>query len=540
MDIKDLPTNTQLTLSCYYSRYTEAGIEDDPSVNMSIRDNNNNVLTSVSNLTDRGGCITLHFTTPTSTIKLRAGININPSEWGNVESSVIFDNLMLVQGNTELPFERAYSSPFKLTEENNCKILSFNINEKTDLYFISFPYNEMTIEVDNEQGYFTDYSPNCILPRLNNDCYIDLFMKINNDNYYKIMTMNFNKVVSTNYEKAVLSFTSNIDKLSKQELKDKNYQFFNNYVKSSNDIVDYFLTNYNLLIKNTLGGGYYSYTGVKELQDILLNASYYFAPITTDFNNDIVYKSIAQYELHEPTLETISDNLQLDRPAITKTKEYEVVSKEYELDNDTEYKDFNLQIQNTLDESTNTIVIRDRYAILSLIEQADITTESDITIVLHKDANSSEHVIVLEISGEVGTSYTININKTNLMYTKLSEKQTDNIYYNTSANRNNKLVLNNDFSVNLMYYIAFIDYSPIMSKVEVRCIGLPYLEIGDIIDVENYLTTKETIAITDLDINYDGGLTMTIKGYSFDWPRLFPSNTLYPSDTLYPNAKIIT
>lgn len=539
--IKDLPVNTQLTLSCYYRKNKEVGIEDEPSVNMSIRDNNNNVLTSVSNLTDRGGNIVLHFTTTTSTIKLRAGINIAQSEYSNTKSVVTFDDLMLVQGTNTMPFERAYSSPFKLTEENNCKVLSFNINEKTDVYYTSLPYNEMTIEVDNENGYFTDYSPNCILPLLNSDCYVDLFMKINDGQYYKIMSMNFDEVISTNYEKAKLSFSSTMNKLTKLEVKDKNYQFFNTNDIMPEDIQNYFLNNYNILVDNSIVG-YTNLYQIKNLnlQNLLLEELYNFSIITTNYNNDIIFKDVAQFELHEPTLERITNNLQLDRPTITKTKEYELITTEYETGSDYEYKNYHLDIRNTLDVLKDTIVISDKYAFLNSLTSQDIEVIGDVNVTLHTGEPS--HIAVLELTGDVGTQYTITINKDDMFYDKPTEKILSNVYHGITfaddkpadVNKTKKIVFNNDISIGSTYFIGFFNFSQINSKVEVKCMGLPYLEIGDIVQVENYLTTTIPIAITDIDINYDGGCTMTIKGYSFDW-SLFPADDLYPSDYLYPN-----
>lgn len=541
--IKDLPTNTQLTLSCYYKKDLEGATDATTNINMSIRDNNNNVLTSVSSITDIGGIITLHFTTTTSTIKLRVGINVGDTELYGVSSVVTFDDLMLVQGNNAVPFERAYSSPFKLTEENNCKILSFNINEKTDVYYTSLPYNEMTIEVDNENGYFTDYSPNCILPLLNSDCYVDLFMKINDGQYYKIMSMNFDKVISTNYEKAKLSFTSTMNKLTKLEVKDKNYQFFSSQNKMPEDIQNYFLNNYNILV-NCSRQGYVSIYRMPtiNLSNILLEQLFEFALVTTNHNNDIIFKDIASFEYHFPTLERITNNLQLDRPAITKTKEYELVTFEYETGNDYEYKNYHLDITDTLNVPIDTIVLNDKHAILSNLTSQDIDVTGDVNVTLHTTEEVS-NVAVLEIEGDVGTQYTITINNDNMVYDKPTEKVLSNYYHSVTFNddkpaevdKTKKVVFDTtDISIGGTYFLGFLGFSQINSKVEVKCMGLPYLELGDIVQVENYLTTTIPIAITDIDINYDGGCTMTIKGYSFDW-SLYPADDLYPSDYLYPN-----
>ena len=77
----------------------------------------------------------------------------------------------------------------------------------------------------------------------------------------------------------------------------------------------------------------------------------------------------------------------------------------------------------------------------------------------------------------------------------------------------------------------------IKSNIEVRAMGLPYLEVGDTIEVETELA-KILMTISELDINFDGGLTETIRGYELGWDALFPADDLYPSNDLYPNTPI--
>ena len=44
------------------------------------------------------------------------------------------------------------------------------------------------------------------------------------------------------------------------------------------------------------------------------------------------------------------------------------------------------------------------------------------------------------------------------------------------------------------------------------------------------------MTITEINMNFDGGLTETIKGYELGWDALFPSDDLYPENDLYPNT----
>ena len=455
------------------------------------------------------------------------------------QGSITWQDMYISENDTH--YELYNSSPFKLTEENKCKILSFNINEKYDVYLTSLPYNEMTIEVDNENGYFTDYSPNCILSKLNNDCYIDLFMKINDDKYYKIMTMNFNEVVSTNYENAKLSFRSSLSKLSTLPLKDKEYKFFSldgDYM-SNYDVIKFFANNYDISLINKWSAiNYMDVTNPNHLYDLLLSSMFWLTFLTTDYNNNVVFKLVSDYELPQETVEKISNNLQLDRPAIKKGRDYDILIKKFDWDIQSEQREYYNEISGKLTSKTDTIVIPPRDWNLRELTSADITYEGNITVTKHIPTMYIPAVLVLEISGEIGETYRIIINKQNVTYDNIKGEIEDKIYkYRSEYDENKKIVLDTRHQVGVMYYECLFNITPIIAKIEVKCIGLPYLEIGDIIEIENYLTTTIKMAITDLDINYDGGLTMTIKGYSFDWNVLFPSDDLYPSDTLYPNTQ---
>lgn len=535
--INDLPTNTQLTLSCYYNKDKEAGIEDEPSVNMFIRDNNDNILTSVSNLTDRGGSIVLHFTTSTSTIKLRVGINISQSEYANTDSVAIFDDLMLVQGTNAMPFERAYSSPFKLTEENNCKILSYNINEKADIYLKSLPYNTLTIEVDNESGYFTDYSPNSIVPRLNSDCYVDLFIKINDGEYYKIMKMSFDKVVSTDYEKAKLQFKSAISKLNSMQLKDKDYDFFGKLVVETQDIANYFDKNYGIgVIYNTNNSIVMEYVEwLNSPKDLLLHNLYYLDLITTNYNDEICYKTVSEYEKVRPAIETIGRNLQLERPIIKKENTYQGVIGTWYEQEEYETKEYKKEISGKLEETTDTIVIIEKDWLIDTLTNNDITITGNVNVVAHTTYGVA-NIVVLEITGNIGAEYKIKINKSAVSHVVNKSPSTFQIGY--IIDKNKKLVIDETVSIAEMYYYELFFFNTIKSYVEVKCIGLPYLEVGDMINIQGEENTTTRIIVTEINKDFDGGLTMTIKGYELDIDVLFPADDLYPSDTLYPNSKI--
>ena len=78
----------------------------------------------------------------------------------------VYGNLYLATRTIENgEYVTSYTN-FPLTETNGAEILSFTINEKADIYYSSVPGNSLTIELNNEQGYFTDYYQNNILDYL--------------------------------------------------------------------------------------------------------------------------------------------------------------------------------------------------------------------------------------------------------------------------------------------------------------------------------------------------------------------------------------
>lgn len=85
-----IPTNTQLTFSCNFSANGYA------NTTVYIYDNNGNSLASSTNTTATTGKITLSFTTPTSTIKIRFSAN---SSGTAIQNTVSFSNLMIEEGS---------------------------------------------------------------------------------------------------------------------------------------------------------------------------------------------------------------------------------------------------------------------------------------------------------------------------------------------------------------------------------------------------------------------------------------------------------
>ena len=462
-----------------------------------------------------------------------------------VDDTITYSEIMMNEGTTALSFEYygkyIYDyATFPLTEENNAKILSFNINEKCDVYYTSLPYNTMTIEVDNEKGYFTDYDPDSIVNKLNSDCYIDLFIKINDDDYYKIMKMNFDEISYSDYEKAKLSFVSSIARLKNLPLRDRRNEDFTTtswgrarikiWLASNYDIT-YVYPGSNISTLNTTS------QKITSVENVILysgtdNSSIENAVITTNDTEDRIalrnWKSTAD--------ESITKNYELEKPLLKRENTYDGYKNTYNWNGKfaQSSETYTRVINGTLSSVKETLVIRDNNYRLKDLTINDITIMGGPTLEIDTYSSNS-YIVILKLSGNLGDEYTITINKENITK-KISETLTTNVIGNTSENAKVLVSMENS-PLQLNYFNLILNEKKIKSYIEVKMLGLPYLELGDAVEIEtdnaNVLTT-----ISEIDMDFDGGLTMTIKGYELGWDALFPSDTLYPSDDLYPNTPI--
>ena len=422
------------------------------------------------------------------------------------------------------PYERYNTKPFKLTSENNCKILSFNINQKTDPYYTSTPYNTMTIEVDNEKGYFTITDEDNILNYLNKDSYVDLFININDGPYYKIMTMNFDKLSFNDYKTAKLSFYSSLANMNDAIIKDKNLQLNNlvNYYP----VQSYLYDNYNL---NLLSDhSYFDSNRIviskfKDLKTIITcvasRAGYDGTEtyLTTNYNNIIFLKKISN-----DVEETISSNLQLEKPIIKNDNIYKNIKYNYyRYNNETPYEGspmtYSKNFQYTLKAKREVIIIVENDYEISGITMSDVTVTGNVTVTKNETQTPYQNYLSFTIEGNIGEEYTIAINKENVNKFNAGDLLTDTRRTNPN-NEEKTLILNPDatnWMVGRQYYFLFMK-KPLLYKIEAKIMGLPYLEVGDTIQL-NFENKNEKISITEINTNYGDGLIQTIKGNRYDW-----------------------
>ena len=423
---------------------------------------------------------------------------------------------------------------FPLTLDNECQILGFNINEKSDIYYTSLPYNTMTIDVNNEKGYFTDYDSDSIINKLNSDCYVDLFCNINNGDYFKLMTMNFDKIQSSDYEKAKLSFKSSISLLKNLPLRDKNKYFVYPYWNMTT-LLNYFIVNYKInarsdVITNSVVNTA-SLTSTSA-ENLLLKAGTRYGElsnaliVTNNTNNDI---SLRKWE--NKGNETILQNYQLEKPIIKRENTYQGIN--YEYINSYEYASSNETYQRTINgiltRKKEILVYKDVNYRISDLTINDFSISSGITLNIEIINTTT---ILLIIEGNINQEYTISMLKENIYKRTnddIREKNTGVINDTSKV-----LKIKKNSPLNDGYYNLILSEKKVKSNIEVKIMALPYLEVGDTVEIETDLA-KITMTITEINMIFDGALIMTIKGYELGWDMLFPSDTLYPSDDLYPN-----
>lgn len=477
--------------------------------------------------------------------------------------------LMLNSGNKPLPYERYGSTPFKLTEENECKILGFNILEKSDIYYTSLPYNTMSITVDNEKGYFTVEDEDNILGLLNTDCYVDLFMKINDNSYNKIMTMNLDKLSYTDYKKAKLDFSSCISKINSVKLLlDRNKD--DGYGYSYEDILNDLYLNYNVACcsnhwkfrHGTIDSSFSMLSRrSQDLKSIILYGGTTFGIssagcfTTTDYNNNLFYKEISNIEK-----ENITQSLQLEKPIVKNDNIYKNIKfteyNSYEEDTfEQTSMTYSKQFLYKLKTEKDIFLFTDYNYKIGEITSNDIQASNNVSVNVEQLTmpTTENYVLRFIVEGNINEDYSLKIEKENIKR-YVEDKSTAIYSFKTDVNSEDKtLIINlNAPSSSGIYDFIYIK-KPIVSNIEANIMGLPYLEIGDTINIQLENKVKK-IVITDINSNFDGGFTQTIKGYEFDWThlvpessvysdlngwdRLLPRSDLYPSSTVYPNMII--
>ena len=441
------------------------------------------------------------------------------------------------------------------SQENNTEILSFDLNLKTDVYYTSMPYNTLKIEVNNEEGYFTDYANNSITSKLNSDCCIKLYLQIfdgENLQEFKLITMNFDNISYSDYTKATLEFKSCLSYTSNLKLQDKFLEFTNenyNVVITRDYLRSYLDDNYNIKMtypQDAVSSDNWVNSKLFSVQDMILNAGTCFttelavdqsiylkrAVLTTNNSND----EIALRNFDVVPQEYITKEYELDKPIMKRENSYDRLKYTYEYAtwNNNNYEQTSETYKKTItgilsSTQENILLIDNDYKICDFTT-SDITASQGISISI-PETQFNPRMFVLTINGNIDSEYTITIEKANIY--KKKNRDIRQIDIGNKSETTKTLEIKENSPVYNDYYQVILYENKILSNVEVKLMALPYLELGDTIAVEiddAYLT----MTISEINLMFGDGLTQTIKGYRLGW--LYPSETLYPREDLYPNT----
>ena len=463
---------------------------------------------------------TLSQTTNINKIKIIWG-----ESWGPIDPSINAKmTFMLNEGDVELPFESA-RPPY--IDETKCQLLDFKIDEKSDIYCETMPFSEMSIEVENSQGYFSDFSGNSIVDRLNSDCYLTLYFNVNDTGWYWAWQMQYYGLTSNN-EKATLTFRPYPMSVFNSVMLDENKNFANDlwvasgfYYGNRNDFKSYFKDNYDIIINNLSATSQslavnMSKKHIKNISNLL----FYYGTILT-YSNKAPYNLISLRNNNQisfwnilPDGENTSEidyNFLLEKPLVTKETldEVDINTKEVK-----SYSSSRVNYQNVI--SSTFVNDNDKIVLYEENYIFDGITTNDISIIggtlngIYQRTSAYNHYLILDISGVPGSAYTININAD--LYTTNVVENTQQIYRRADKLKaSNKLEIDNNMTFDNSYWKILV--ADLERKVKFRIPALPGYEIGDIVRIVNNQFVVEECIITEIHTTWNNGFIMEITGY---------------------------
>lgn len=441
-------------------------------------------------------------------------------EVGNNFNQDDFDDefcIMLNEGSTILPFEKS-GTHTEYVDETNCQILDLNVDEKADIYYESMPFAEMSLDVENTQGYFSDFTENSITSKLNKNCYLDLYLNANDTGWRKAWTMQFDSLTATN-ERATLKFKPYCVSIYNSMLYDKNKEFTTYPAWVISRFANYMLNNYDITLQqDNLEEVAISINKTKynDVSNLLLDYGTLLSNTAKPQMLSIRDNKLLRYcVLYESLGEAIFyySNL-LDRPLITKENldGYIAINNEvksYSTDTYNYQKTINSNFINDVD---TLVVYSDEYEFTG-ISSNDITltnaTLVSLTVIADGGvAGLGKHYMLLEISGVKGQAYTININA-NLKREEVVETKEEVYTKDKNVNRDSLIKLTQKRT---NYWKYLVDN--LQKKVKFRVPAIPYIQVGDCITlIDNETEESETYLITELHTSWSSGFIMEIVGY---------------------------
>lgn len=410
---------------------------------------------------------------------------------------------------------------FIIGDTGEVDILDYRVDETSDLYYERMPFSELNIDVDNLDGYFSDFTENSIVDKLNENCFIDLYLNVNDTGWIKAWTMQYDSLKADN-QKAKLTFKPYCEKVIKQEqIYDKNkYFLLNTPIWDITYFNNYMLDNYQIGIEqdNDYSGSIIvNKQGTRTINNMLLEFGSAVASLekgqilTIKDNNKLRYRVITSQYANE----YLTNDEILEKPLLTKETLQGIVNQfntiiSYSVSSAT----FEKEIESVFRNNTETLVIYGESFDLSNIQSSSITL-TNATLVSYATTLSGgaygvgSHYLVLEIMGNIGDRYTININA-NLPYVENEDIHKEIYTKDEYVNTDNFIKLDVPDIINTKYWEQLVEN--LEKKIELKIKALPYLEVGDIISVDN-----EKFVITELHTTWSDGFKMNVIGYKIKY-----------------------
>ena len=426
--------------------------------------------------------------------------------------------LMLNVGSTALPFEE----PGDIL---NPQILDFDVDEKSDIYFESMPFSELSVDVDNTDGFFSDFTQNSIVSNLTKDVLIDFYLNVNNTGWCNAWTMQFDSLKATN-EKATLTFKPYcVSVINEQQIYDKNKYFYQYAFLDMQKFSQYMSDNYDITLEQDeqIGDVIMSnYEGKTKVSNLFLEYAGGVSNLEQGQMLCILDNKRLRYKLNTrlgTAQEDLTNNEILEKPLITKEILEGIVKNSKTIEsytNDTSV--FHKEINSIFKNSTEVLVIYGEEYNMSGINSNEISITNGTLVSVNWTADGGtsglgSHYILLEISGNIGDRYTITINANLPRVDQVKTSQ--EIYAKGNYTTTDNFIKLNAYEYTNTYYWEKLVRN-LEKKIKLKIKALPYLQVGDTISLEN----EGNVVIAEIHTSWSNGFIMEIVAYKVKYTLL--------------------
>lgn len=311
--------------------------------------------------------------------------------------------------------------------------------------------------------------------------------------------------------------------INMDQIYDKDKQYLKSSgVWSMTDFADYMFNNYDINLSQDESTGsviVLNYPNAKAVKDLLLKYGAGVANFENGQMLSILDNKRMRYKLNTrigTTQEDITDNELLEKPLITKEELEGIVLtsrtiKSYSSTSTNWQKTISSVLKNTTD---ILVVYGEEYNMVGVsandITMTGATLVSVSYIPYGGVAGNGSHYLVIEITGNVGDRYTIEINSSLAREEEVETKQ--EIYAKGSYETTDNFLKINSFEyANSQYWFKLLDH--LTKKVEMQIKALPYLQVGDSITLDDV----GNVVIAEIHTSWSDGFKMKIIAYKVEY-----------------------